>query len=315
MKAFVKEVYGGPEVLRLEEVEKPTPREGQLLVQVHANSANPADWHILRGKPWLARLSFGMFKPKNKIPGADFAGVVEAVGSGVHDFKAGDRVFGQSLGGGSFAEYTAVEASLCAQMPDRVDFQTMAAVPIAGLTALQALVTHGKLAKGERVLVNGSSGGVGHFVVQIGKALGGYVTAVCSERNKAFVQSLGADEVIAYDRVDIHTHNSSYDLVIDTHGNLKYEDYERLGKRGVVTGFTTMGNLLTLQLRRAVGKFPLVQFTAAANSKDLKDLAKMVEDGRIKPAIEKTFSYKEIPQAISYIEAMRTRGKVVMFWR
>jgi len=314
MKAFTRTVYGGPEVLRLSETEKPVVGDDQILVRVRANSANPADWHILRGKPYFARLTFGLFKPKDKIPGADFAGVVEAAGRNVNDFKAGDRVFGESLKGGAFAEYIAVPATVCARMPDAVDFPVMAAVPIAGLTALQAVVTHGKLKQGESVLINGSSGGVGHFAVQIAKAYGARVTAVCSSRNAEFVGSLGADAVIAYDQEDIHTHAGNYDLVVDTNGNLEYRDFVRMGRRGVVTGFTTMGHMMSVQFKKALGKFPLVQFTAQANPKDLATLSSLVQDGKIRPHIEKSYPYAELPQAIGYIEAMRTRGKVVMNW-
>ncbi len=314
MKAFTRTEYGGPEVLHLSETEKPVVADDQILVRVRANSANPADWHILRGKPYFARLTFGLFKPKDKIPGADFAGVVEATGRNVKGFKAGDRVFGESLKGGAFAEYIAVPATVCARMPDTVDFPVMAAVPIAGLTALQAVVTHGELKQGESVLVNGSSGGVGHFAVQIAKAYGAKVTAVCSARNADFVRSLGADAVIAYDKEDIHLHTGKYDLVLDTNGNLEYRDFARMGRRGVVTGFTTMGHMMSVQFKKALGKFPLAQFTAQANPEDLATLSSLVREGKIRPHIEKYYPYAELPHAIGYIEAMRTRGKVVMNW-
>ncbi len=314
MKAFTKTKYGGPEVLKLEEVDKPEVKDDHLLVKVMANSANPADWHIIRGKPFFARFTFGLFKPKDKIPGADFAGVVEAVGKDVTHFKPGDRVFGETLKGGAFAEYLSVPATVCAHMPGGVNFPEMAAVPVAGLTALQALVTHGKISEGETVLINGSSGGVGHFAVQVAKAYGAKVTAVCSSKNMEFVKSLGADEVLAYDKENIHRHNWKYDLVVDTNGNLSHKDYKRMGRRGVSVGFTTMGHMIALSLRKAVSKFPLAQFTAVANAKDLETLAALVQSGKIKAHIEKTFSYKQIPDAISYIEAMRTKGKVVMIW-
>ncbi len=314
MKAFTKTKYGGPEVLQLEEVEKPQPTDDQVLVKVLANSANPADWHILRGKPFFARFSFGLFRPKDKIPGADFAGIVEAVGKNIQQFKIGDRVFGESISGGAFAEYIAVPPTVCAHMPGNADFPAMAAMPIAGLTALQAVVTHGRLETGETVLINGSSGGVGHFAVQIAKAYGARVTAVCSQKNVDFVKSLGADEVIAYDKVNIHQHMGKYDLVIDTHGNLDYKDHLRMGKRGVVTGFTSMRHMIGVTFKKAFGKFPLSQFTAVATNKDLEILASLAGEGRLKPHIDKTYTYTEIPTAISYIESMRTKGKVVMVW-
>lgn len=314
MKAITKTKYGGPEILQLEEVEKPPVKEGHILVKVFANSANPADWHILRGAPFFARFTTGLFKPKDKILGADFAGIVEAVGNDVAHFKVGDRVFGAILEGGAFAEYTCVPANVCAKMPEKTHFAEMASVPIAGVTAFQALITHGQLKAGESVLINGSSGGVGHFAVQIAKAYGAKVTAVCSSKNIDFVKSLGADQVIAYDTENIHQHNGKYDLVIDTNGNLTHEDYTRMGERGVMVGFTTMGRMISLLLKRAVRKFPIAQFTAEANTKDLETLASLIQNGKIKVHIDKTYSYQEIPAAIRYIEAMRTRGKVAMVW-
>lgn len=314
MKAFTKIKYGGPEVLQLEEVEKPSLKDDYILVKVIANSANPADWHILRGKPFFARFSFGLFKPKDKIPGADFAGIVEEAGNNVTHFKVGDRVFGETLKGGAFAEYTCAPANVCGIMPKGTGFPEMASVPIAGVTALQGLITHGQLKEGESVLINGSSGGVGHFAVQIAKAYGANVTAVCSGKNIDFVKTLGADQVIAYDKESIHHHDGKYNLIIDTHGNLSHKDYKRMGQRGVMVGFTTMGHMISLLLKRAFSKFPISQFTAEANTKDLETLASLIQNGKIKVHIEKTYSYKEISEAISYIEAMRTKGKVAMVW-
>ncbi len=314
MKAFTKSKYGGPEVLQLEEVAKPMVKADYILVKVMANSANPADWHILRGKPFFARFSFGLFKPKDKILGADFSGVVEEVGNNVTDFKVGDRVFGESLQGGAFAEYICAPAKACARMPEEASFAEMASAPIAGLTALQALTTHGKLKTGESVFINGSSGGVGHFAVQIAKTHGAKVTAVCSSKSADFVRALGADEIFAYDQYDIHQHQGTYDLIVDTHGNLSYDDYKRLGQRGVMVGFTTMGHMFSVLLKKAFGKFNLTQFTAQANTADLEILASLIQDGKIKPHIEKTYPYEKIPEAIGYIEAMHTKGKVAMVW-
>lgn len=314
MKAFVKNKYGGPEVLNLEEVEKPTLKEAHLLINVKANCANPADWHILRGKPLFARLSFGLSKPKEKILGADFAGIVEEVGQGTTKFKVGDRVFGEMLNGGAFAEYVCAPESVCGLMPGGSTYNEMACVPIAGLTALQALITHGKLKKGESVLINGSSGGVGHFSVQIAKAYGAHVAAVCSSRNVDFVKSIGADEVIAYDQENIHHYKGEFDLVLDTNGNLNFADYKRLGKRGVMVGFTTMRQMMSVLINKAFSKFPLAQFTAKANNEDLGILAKLIGENKVKPHIERTYPYAKIPEAIGYIESMRTRGKVAMSW-
>jgi len=314
LKAFTKTTYGGPEVLSLEEIEKPTVKDSHLLIKIKANSANPADWHIMRGKPWFARLTFGLFKPNDKVLGADFAGIVEEVGQGVTTFKTGDRVFGEMLKGGAFAEYACAPESICGHMPDGKTYSEMASVPIAGLTALQGLITHGKIQEGESVLINGSSGGVGHFCVQIAKAYGVHVTAICSSRNIEFVKSIGADNAIAYDKQNIHQYNGTFDLIIDTHGNLNHSDFKRLAKRGVMIGFTTMKQMMSVLLKSSFSSFPLKQFTAEANQKDLSTLAKLIEEGKVKPHIEKTFSYTEIPEAIGYIESMRTQGKVTMTW-
>lgn len=314
MKAYTKYTYGAPDILKLEEVDLPIPGEHDLLIKIIANSANPADWHIIRGEPFFARFSFGLFKPKDKIPGTDFAGIVEKTGSKVTRFKAGDKVFGESLTGGAFAEYACMPQDICAVMPEGTTFCDMACVPVAGLTALQAIVTHGKLKQGETVLINGASGGVGHFAVQLAKAYGGVVTGVCSQRNMDFVKSLGADHVLAYDKEDIHRHTGKYDLVIDTNGNLFFDDYKRMGKRGVMTGFTTMGHMISQMLKSAFVRFPLAQFTAQANTHDLQTLATLIHTRKISVRVEKVYPYTKLPAAISYIEAMRTRGKVAMVW-
>ncbi|WP_149277232.1 NAD(P)-dependent alcohol dehydrogenase [Pareuzebyella sediminis] len=314
MKAFTKTQYGGPEILQCTDEAKPQVKEGELLVQVCANSANPADWHILRGEPFFARFSFGLFKPKDKILGADFAGIVEAIGPKVEGYHIGDQVFGELLQGGAFAEYACAPAQMCAKIPEGSGFQEMAAVPIAGLTALQALTTHGKLKAGESILINGASGGVGHFMVQIAKAYGAKVTAVCSTKNVDFVQSLGADNVIAYDTENIHAHTAKYDLIVDTHGNLSFEDFNRMGHRGIIVGFTTLGHFMGVLLKKAFSTFSLGHFTAEANTQDLSILADLIHAKKVKPHIEKVYPYSEIPEAIAYIEKMHTRGKVVMVW-
>ncbi len=313
MKAITKHKYGGPEVLRFAEVDQPSPKAGELLVQVAANAANPADWHILRGKPFLARFSFGLFRPKHPILGADFAGTVVQLGAGVTDFKLGDRVFGEALQG-AFAEYVAVPATVCARMPEGTDFPTMAGVTMAGLTAWQALVSRGKLQVGERVLINGASGGVGHLAVQLAKELGATVTAVCSSRNADFVRSLGADEVIAYDQHPLADYGEQHDLVLDVQGNLRLQDFRRLGRRGVMVGFTSMGLMLSVVLQNLLVRHPIQVFTAAANTQDLQRLAQLVQTEALRVHIDKTFPAHQIPEAIAYIETMRSRGKVAMVW-
>lgn len=315
MKAFTRSKYGGPEVLNLEEVEKPSLEDNHVLVKVFANSANPVDWHTIRGKPFFARFTFGLFKPSGKIPGADFSGIVEETGKNVSRFKAGDRVFGESLSGGAFAEYICAPEEVCAAMPEGFGFPEMACLPVSGLTALQALITHGHLKEGESVLINGSSGGVGHLAVQIAKAYGAKVTAVCSVKNADFVMTLGADRVIAYDRENIHKLTGKYDLALDTHGNLDFKDFRRMGQRGIITGFTTIGHMVSVSAGKAFSKFPLAQFTAEANTKDLEMLAILIREKKIRVHVDKIYSYNEIPEAIGYIEAMHTKGKVAMIWK
>ncbi|MBY0426066.1 MAG: NAD(P)-dependent alcohol dehydrogenase, partial [Cytophagales bacterium] len=216
--------------------------------------------------------------------------------------------------GGAFAEYVSIPAKNCGLLPEGMDAIKSACLPTAGLTALQALITHGKLQPGESVLVNGSSGGVGHLTVQLAKIYGAKVTAVCSSRNRDFVLGLGADAVIAYDQEDIHQHAGRYDLVVDTHGNLTYSDFKRMGARGVLVGFTTMGNMASTLLSSKIYGYPLTLFTAASNTKDLETLAGLMHTGKLNIHIEKTYPAKEIPAAIGYIEAMHTRGKVAMVW-
>lgn len=314
MKAFTRKKYGGPEVLHLTEENIPSLKPGHLLIRIKANSVNPADWHIIRGEPFIARFSFGLFKPKDKIPGVDFAGVVEQVGEGVKSFTQGDAVFGESLAGGAFAQYICVPENICAKIPDKISFLEMASLPVAGLTALQSVITHGNVQKNEKILINGSSGGVGHLTVQVAKICGAHVTAVCSSRNVDFVKDLGADQVIAYDKINIHEHPDKYDLVIDTHGNLTFADFKRMGNRGVLVGFTTLGNMMQVTLAKTFRNFPLKIFTATCNTKDLQQLSEWVESKKLKVSIEKKYPYNELPSAISYIEAMHTRGKVVVFW-
>lgn len=314
MKAIIRTKYGGPNVLHVSEVEKPEPGENEILVKVKANSANPADWHILRGKPKVARLNFGLFKPKQKIIGADFSGIVEEVGSKVNSFKVGDRVYGENLEVGAFAEYICVSPEVCSSFSSDILFSEMAAVPIAGLTALQALVDQGQIRSGESVLINGASGGVGHFAVQIAKELGAEVIGVCSEKNADLVKSLGADRVLAYDVENIHEHEGKYDLVIDIYGNLNFKDFKRMGGRGVVIGFTGMGHMASVLSASALSKFSLKQFTAKPNIKDLQTLAVWMKERKIRVHIDRSYTWREIPEAIAYIEKMHTRGKVVMEW-
>lgn len=313
MLAIVKSTYGGPEVLKLAEVSKPKLKAEELLIKVKANSANPADWHIMRGKPYFARLSFGLFKPKDPILGSDFAGIVEEVGSAVKSYQPGDFVFGEKLGG-AFAEYCLATEDDIAKMPGGSSFDVMAGLPIAGLTAYQGLLEHGKLKAGEKVLINGASGGVGHFAVQIAKAQGAQVSAICSSRNKDFVLDLGADEVIPYDLIKLKDYQEQHDLLLDCYGNLTHQDFKRMSGRGVLIGFTSLGFMMKLLLSNVFSNYPLKQFTAQARSKDLQALAELVESGALKTQIHRVYPAADIPKAIAFIEQMHTPGKVVMRW-
>lgn len=314
MKAICKHQYGGPEVLRMEEVPIPQPKGDEVLIQVMANSANPADWHILRGKPYFARFTFGLFKPKNPVLGSDFSGIVKAIGPEVKSLNIGDYVFGEKLQG-AFAEFCVLSASVLAKMPSGSSFEDMAALPIAGLTAYQALLEHGKLKQGESVLINGASGGVGHFAVQIAKAYGAEVAGICSSKNVEFVKSLGADDVYPYDKSDLNSLEKQFDLVIDCFGNLKHQQLQALGKRGVLVGFTKMGHMLKVLLNNAFSNFSLKQFTAEPRREELEILANLVSSKQLKPKIAKIYPAEEIPAAIAFIEQMRTPGKVVMRWK
>lgn len=314
MKAFTRHQYGGPEILKLEETDMPALGNDDVLIRTIANSINPADWHILRGKPFFARFTYGLFTPKYKTVGTDFSGVIEKVGKNVGRFRIGDRVFGSTLGGGVFAEYISVPAAACTLMPADTSFLEMACTSIAGLTALQALTTHGQLKHGQSVLINGATGGVGHFAVQIARSIGANVTAVCSGRNAGFVKSLGAGTVIAYDKESIHSHQGKYDLVVDVQGNLDFNDLKRMGRRAVAGGFTTMRHMIGVLIKAGMSKFRFKQFTVDINTRDLDAIAILAGSGKIKPFIEKTYSYEQIPEAICYSESGHMRGKIGITW-
>lgn len=314
MKAITKSKYGGPQVLSIQEHEIPSIEAHQVLVKIAANSINAADWRIMRGQPFMARLAFGLFAPKQPILGCDFAGEVVAVGEKVSRLQKGDYVFGESLKGGAFAQFLAVDEKVCAQMLDHSKCLEYAALPLAGLTAYQALVTNGKIKKGETVLINGASGSVGHLAVQIATILGAKVTAVCSARNAAFVKSVGAQSVIAHDQENIHEHTHQYDLVIDVHGNLQHADFVRMGTRGVLVGFTTFSNLIKVMAKNAVSSFKLNQFTAQPNATDLAQLAHLMENKGLQPTIEKVYKYNQVVAAMEHEEQSKNRGKIALTW-
>jgi len=316
MKAIVYTKYGSPDVLQLKDVEKPTPKDNQVLVKIHAASTNPADWHLMRAEPFLARLANGLFKPKNTRLGADVAGRVEAVGSNGTQFQVGDDVFGElPLNGlGSFAEYVCVPEELLALKPAKLTFEQAAAVPLAAFTALQGLRDKGQIKPGQKVLINGASGGVGTFAVQIAKALGAAeVTGVCSTRNLELVRSIGADHVIDYTKADFTQNGQQYDLIFDAVGNRSVADFKRaLSPNGIcaVAGFTTLARLFQVLLLG--GKKIGLMATAKANKKDLLVIKELLEAGKVVPVIDRQYPLAETAEAIRYLETGRARGKVVI---
>ena len=318
MKAIVYTKYGSPDVLQFKEVEKPAPTDGQILVKIYAASANPLDWHLMRASPFLARLAGGLRKPKDPRLGADFAGRVEAVGANVAQFQPGDEVFGASTG--AFAEYICVADSEVALKPANLSFEQAAAVPVAATTALQGLRDTGQIHTGQRVLVNGASGGVGTFAVQIARAFGTEVTGVCSTRNLDMVRSIGADHAIDYMKEDFTRTGQHYDLIYDAVGNSSVSAYRRALNPGgacVVAGFTSLPRLfehmLLGPLRSKIGDKKVgLMGTAQIKQQDLVSLRELLEAGKVTPVIDRRYSLRELPEAIRYLEAKHARGKVVI---
>ena len=323
MKAIIFTEYGSPDVLQLQDVEKPTPKDNEVLIQVHAASVNPADWHIMRGAPFLARLEFGLRKPKISRLGADVAGRVEAIGRNVTQFQIGDDVFGDIFVGsltGSFAEYVCANEELLALKPANSSFEAAAAVPLAAITALQGLRDKGQIQSGQKVLINGASGGVGTFAVQIAKSFGTEVTGVCSTGNLDMVRSIGADHVIDYTKEDFTNNGRKYDLIFDAVGNRSVSDLKRaLSSNGIcaVAGFTTLSRLFQVILlgawvsKTGSKKVGLME-TAKPNKKDLVFIKELLEAGKVVPVIDRTYPLSEVPDAIRYLEKGHARGKVVI---
>ncbi|HSJ89210.1 MAG TPA: NAD(P)-dependent alcohol dehydrogenase [Anaerolineales bacterium] len=319
MKAIRFNKYGSPDVLELVEVEKPTPNEEQVLVKVVAASANPLDWHRMEGKPFLARMGEGLLKPQNPKLGADIAGRVEAVGKNVTGFKPGDEVFG-SVGSGGFAEYVCAREKFFARKPGNLSFEAAAAAPVVGFTALQGLRDIGQIRAGQKVLVNGASGGVGTFAVQIAKSYGTEVTGVCSTRNLDLVRSIGADHVIDYTRQDFTRTGARYDLIYCAIGNRSALDYRRaLTPQGicVVAGFTSLprlfGNMILGQIVSRGGEKKVMGMgMAKVNKDDLVLLKELLEAGKIVPVIDKSYPLRETAEAIRYLEQGHARGKVIV---
>jgi NADPH:quinone reductase-like Zn-dependent oxidoreductase len=321
MKGIVHRCYGSPDVVRYEDLAKPTPLDNEMLVKVHAASVNPLDWHYLEGKPYMVRIDSGFGKPQNPRLGVDFAGTVEAVGSRVTRFKPGDEVFGGKFG--AFADYVAVrEDRAVALKPANVTFEQAAAVPIAAITALQAVRDKGHVHAGQKVLINGASGGVGTFAVQIAKSFGAEVTGVCSTRNVALVRSIGADHVIDYTREDFTAGTERYDLIVDNVGTHSVSDYRRvLNPNGiyVMIGSTAPGNWFgwlvgpiegMIMSRFVSQKFAMM--LADLNKDDLATLAALMQSGKLTPVIDRRYKLSAASEALRYLEAGHAKGKVVL---
>ncbi|WP_367281748.1 NAD(P)-dependent alcohol dehydrogenase [Ilumatobacter sp.] len=321
MKAITQRRYGGTEALELREVERPEPGPDQVLVKMRAASVNPLDWYFMTGVPFVLRFQAGLRTPKRTTPGADLAGIVEAVGSDVTRFRPGDDVFGETSGG-ALAEYVVADEDDLVVKPPSLTFEQAAAVPVAGFTALQGLRDHAKVEPGQHVLVNGAAGGVGTFAVQIGKQLGAEVTGVCSTGNVEMVRSLGADHVVDYTADDFASGEVQYDVLFDCAGNRSARECKRALKQSgtyVAVGAPRGGGLLG-PLKPLVGKmvaFTLAKqrlafFTATPAVDDLEHLTELLDAGRIRPVIDRTYALDDAIEAIGYWSGGHARGKVVV---
>lgn len=317
MKAIVYTEYGPPEVLELKELEKPAPKEGEVLVKVHTASLNAGDWAMLRGEPFYLRLAWGFPKPKHKILGLDIAGQVEAVGANVTQFEPGDDVFGES-GIGAFTEYRCVTEDKLALKPANISFEEAATVPEAGLVALQGLRDAGQIQAGQKVLINGASGGIGTFAVQIAKSFGAEVTAVCSTRNLDIARSIGADHVVDYTQEDFTQTGQHYDLILAANGYHPISDYKRaLSSEGI---YVCTGGSLT-QIFQSMLLGPIMSRSGnkqmgnsykRSNKEDLVLLGELLEARKIVPVIDRRYPLSKVPEALEYIGEGHAQGKIVI---
>jgi len=331
MRAITFDRYGSPDVLRLRDIDKPAVRNDGVLVRVRAASVNPYDWHFLTGLPYLARPSFGLLKPKVGGLGADLAGQVEAVGKDVTRLIPGDAVFGEVDGEvpgkpvlelGSCAEYVCVSEDSVVLKPANLTFEQAAAVPMAGLTALQGLRDRGRIEAGQKVLINGASGGVGTFAVQIARSSGAEVTGVCSTRNVDMVRSIGADHVIDYTQSDFTRGAQRYDLMLDNVGNRSLGECRRvLARRGVYLSsfgqpdnrwLGPLGRLLKMLALSPFVSHEMVALTVKRTREDLLFLKELLEAGQVTPVIDRTYPLGEVPEAIRYLEEGHAQGKVII---
>ncbi|HXX90917.1 MAG TPA: NAD(P)-dependent alcohol dehydrogenase [Acidimicrobiales bacterium] len=320
MKVVVQDRYGPPDVLEVRRVAPPIPGQGEVRVRVRAIALNPADWHVVRGLPYLARIAFGLRRPADRLRGTDVAGEVDAVGAGVTLHRPGDRVFGWCKGA-PFAELVCVREDQVAAMPANLSFEQAAAVPLAATTALQALRDKGRIRPGDRVLVNGASGGVGTFAVQIAKWWGAEVTGVCSPRNADLVRSLGADHVIDYTAEDFTRRDAAFDCILDNVGNHRLSECRRvLADTGTLIPnsgsggrwFGPLGTVARATVMDALVRQRLRPFFTKANRGDLLVLKDLIEAGSVTPVVDRVYRFDEIPAAIRHLETGRARGKVVV---
>jgi 2-desacetyl-2-hydroxyethyl bacteriochlorophyllide A dehydrogenase len=314
LKAIIYTKYGSPDVLQLKDIEKPIPKDNEILIKVHAASLNQYDLHYLTGTPFFIRLTgAGLIKPKHRVLGADIAGQVVTIGSSVKQFKPGDEVFGEGSFGG-FAEYVCVPESRFIMRPSNLTLEEAAAVPMAALTALQGLRDKGKIQKGHKVLINGASGGVGNFAVQFAKLFGAEVTAVCSTAKMDFVHSLGADHVIDYTREDVTKNGRQYDLIFDTVVYRSILNYKRVLKsNGIyVLAGGSMTRIFQLMIISMTGTKNMGLMLADVNQKDLLVIKEYLETGKIKPFIDKRFPLTQTADALWYFKKGYTRGKIII---
>jgi len=321
MKAVVFEKYGSTDVLEIKEVKKPLPKSDEVLIKIYATGVNAADWHLMRGEPFAMRLmGFGFLRPKHQILGNDISGIVEAIGENVKEFRVGDEVFGDlsadSFGG--YAQYVCVKGKAIVLKPINLTFEEAAALPTAGVTALKGLLNYTKIKKGQKVLINGASGGVGTFAVQIAKAFGAEVTGVCSTKKMELIKNLGADKVIDYTKDDFTKNSEEYDVILACNGYHSIFSYKNsLSPEGVytMTGGSTAQMFEAMLLGPLLSKFgtkKMGTFMMKADKKNLLHIKELAESGKIKPVIEKTYSLEEVPEAIKYIEEGHAVGKIVI---
>ena len=314
MKAIVYEKFGSPDVLFMKEIEKPKPKENEVLLKIHATSLNAYDWRHIRADPFLIRLmGGGLFKPKHPVLGADIAGIVEETGSNVSRFKIGDEIFGEG-GYGGLAEYVCVDAVKFVTKPSQISFEEAAAAPMAGLTALQALRDSGKIKTGQKVLINGASGGVGSYAVQLAKWFGTEVTAVCSTSKMEFTRQIGADYVVDYTKEDITQKGRKFDLILDIAAYRSSSDYKKImnpGARYFIAG-GSVKRLIGLMFKSMFGNKNMGTMVAKVNEADLLIIKELLAKGKIKSFVHKIYPLEKTAEAVKFLEEGHVKGKVVI---